>query len=159
MLETYNVIRKHNKYIFTIFIMAQISISQKRLTRDLRGYEPQHTSASRTTFIYKNKNVEIVHDNLYPFRPPKITINNIRLIYDMSLFPARLWKKHFDTFNKCMCCDNIQCPSKWSPVFNIFDIINEYESFKERLKTIQKKYMFQFVNLPDDMIYEICGYL
>jgi ubiquitin-protein ligase len=139
--------------------MAHVSISQKRLTRDLRGYEYQHISPSRTTLIYKNKNVDIDHDNLYPFRPPKITINNIRIVYDMSLFPTRLWKKHFDSFNKCMCCENLLCTGKWSPVFNLFDIINEYESFKERLKTIQKKYMFQFVNLPDDMIYEILGYL
>jgi ubiquitin-protein ligase len=139
--------------------MAHISVSQKRLTRDLSGYEYQHISSGRTTFIYKNKNVDIVHDNCYPFRPPKITIDNIRLIYDRSLFPKRLWKKHYDEFNKCMCCENIQCPAKWSPALNIFDIINEYESFKERLKTIQKKYMFSFVNLPDDMIYEINGYL
>ena len=139
--------------------MAHISISQKRLTRDLHGYEYQHRSPSKTSFIYKNKIVDIQHDNCYPFRPPRITINNIRLIYDMSLFPARLWKKHFDTFKKCMCCENLLCTEKWSPVYNIFDILNEYEAFKERLKTIQKKYMFQFVNLPDDMIYEICGYL
>ena len=139
--------------------MSYISISQKRLMRDLRDYEYQHTSAYTTSFIYKDKNVDVEHNNLYPFRPPKITINNVRIVYNRSLFPARLWKKHFDTFNKCMCCENLLCPGKWSPVFNIFDIINEYESFKERLKTIQKKYIFQFVNLPDDMIYEICGYL
>ena len=139
--------------------MAHISISQKRLNRDLRGYEYQHISASKTSFIYKNKIVDIQHDNTYPFTPPKISINNVRLIYDMSFFPKRLWKKHIDTFNKCMCCDNIQCPEKWSPALNIFDIINEYEAFKERLITIQKKYIFSFVSLPDDMIYEINGYL
>jgi hypothetical protein len=58
-----------------------------------------------------------------------------------------------------MCCENIQCPEKWSPTLNIFDILKEYEAFKEKLKTIQKKYMFKYINLPDDMIYEILGYL
>lgn len=139
--------------------MTHLSISQKRLMRDLRNYEYQHTSVYITSFTYKEKNVDIEHNNLYPFRPPKITINNVRVIYSRHLFPARLWKKHFDTFNKCMCCENLLCPGKWSPVLNIFDILNEYEAFKERLKTIQKKYIFQFVNLPDDMIYEILGYL
>jgi ubiquitin-protein ligase len=139
--------------------MAQISISQKRLMRDLHGYEYQHVSASRTLFIYKDKIVDIQHDNTYPFRPPKLSINNVRIIYDMSLFPKRLWQKHCDIFKKCMCCNNIQCPEKWSPALNIFDIINEYEAFKERLIMIQKKYMFSFVRLPDDMIYEINGYL
>jgi len=139
--------------------MTTLSISQKRLSRDLRGYEYHHTSVSSTSFLYKNKTINIEHNNEYPFRPPKIAINNVRLVYDMSLFPTRLWKKHFDVFNKCMCCENLLCNGKWSPVFNIFDILNEYEAFKEKLKIIQKKYMFQFVNLPDDMIYEILGYL
>jgi hypothetical protein len=139
--------------------MTHVSVSQKRLMRDLRDYEYQHTSIYSTSFIYKDKNVDIEHNNLYPFRPPKITINNVNIIYSRNLFPTRLWKKHFDTFNKCMCCENLLCPGKWSPTLNIFDILNEYEAFKERLKTIQKKYMFQFVNLPDDMIYEIMGYL
>jgi len=148
-----------NTSLLLLFIMTHISISQKRLTRDLRDYEHKHSSVSSTSFIYKNKTIGIEHNNEYPFKPPKITINNVRIVYDMSLFPARLWIKHFDAFSKCMCCENLLCTGKWSPVFNIFDILNEYEAFKERLKTIQKKYMFQFVNLPDDMIYEILGYL
>jgi len=139
--------------------MEYISMTQKRLKRELHGYEYQHTSAYTTSFIYNGKKVYIVHNNLYPFTPPRITINHVPLSYSRTSFPPRLWEKYYDQYHKCMCCENIQCPEKWSPTLNIFDILKEYESFKDKLKTIQKKYMFQFINLPDDMIYEILGYL
>ena len=139
--------------------MEYVTLSQKRLTRELHDYDYQHTSVYTTSFLYKGQIVYINHNNLYPFIPPKITINRVPLVYSRNSFPPRLWDKYYDKFKKCMCCENIQCPDKWSPTFNVFHILYEYESFKEKLKIIQKKYMFQFINLPDDMIYEILGYL
>ena len=134
-------------------------MSQKRIRRELRDYDYQHTSAYTTLFLYKGKIVEINHNSHYPFIPPRITIDDVPLCYSRNSFPPRLWDKYYDQFKKCMCCENIRCPEKWSPTFSVFNILNEYELFKDKLKTIQKKYMFQFINLPDDMIYEILGYL
>ena len=61
--------------------------------------------------------------------------------------------------NNCMCCYSLLCPDRWSPAMRIIQIIQEYESFINSLKTIQKKRMFKKINLPDDMIGYILDFL
>jgi hypothetical protein len=50
------------------------------------------------------------------------------------------------------------CPDNWSPTLGITDILKEFLEFVETLKTFQKLKMFQDVDLPDDMIFEIASF-
>lgn len=95
----------------------------------------------------------------YPFSPPRITIDGKILSYaSSSLFPSRLIGEYSKKYN-CPCCVSITCPDNWSPSFGIIHILHEFVGFVEKLKTHQKIKIFQSVNLPEDMIYEITSFL
>ena len=131
----------------------------RRIYNELKNYEH---SIEGNMFIlkYNQKRYTIDVGNYYPFRPPELILSNQHIIsYSPKLYPNRLWTEYQKETGECMCCHNLLCPDNWSPANNIVHVIDEYEAFIDRLKTIQKKRIFQSVNLPDDMIYYICMFL
>jgi len=98
----------------------------------------------------------------YPFRPPTIWINDVRLSYSPAGYPPRLWKMYNETYNKfkgCICCKNKLCENNWSPVFKITDVLNDHREFKKTMKLIANILVFKHSTLPDDMIFEIESFL
>ena len=131
----------------------------RRIYKELQDYD-YSVENNVFTLNYMKKQYTIDVGSSYPFRPPELIMSNRNIIsYHPNLYPVRLWDAYREETGKCMCCDNILCPDNWSPARIIFHVIHEYETFIERLKTIQKKRIFKDVQLPDDMIYYILDFV
>lgn len=131
----------------------------RRIVNEFKDFE---YSIVNNVFMlnYNHKKYTIDVGNYYPFRPPELILSNQTIIsYSPQLYPSRLWNEHRKQTGECMCCHNILCPENWSPARKLIHVIDEYESFVEQLKTIQKKRMFQYARLPDDMIYYILDFI
>lgn len=131
----------------------------RRIWNELKDYD--HIIENNVfTLNYNQKQYIIDVGKFYPFRPPELIISNCNIIsYNPRLYPIRLWNAYKKETGECICCHNMLCPDNWSPACRIFHVIHEYETFIERLKTIQKKRIFQHVQLPDDMIYYILDFV
>ena len=82
--------------------------------------------------------IKIVYQNSYPFKPPKVFINNLYNYRDL-LRTSRLFKfyKEYLKFDGCLCCQSILC--NWFVTFNFSTIINEVKTnfiLKKRLSNI-----------------------
>ena len=123
-----------------------------RAWRELENFDSKLMN-NHIILNYNSKTYKIDTGTKYPFHPPTIYLTNGKqLIYTPNHFPSRLWYEYNNITNECKCCYSLLCPERWSPGIRIIHIIDEYESFINCLKTIQKKKMFKNVNLPDDMI-------
>ena len=107
--------------------------------------------------IYDNTNTLFFMDftTQYPFRPPKLTLNNtlprhygkdnydrwaidftkdktnieLELAYIFTVIRQPLAKKYIRKIpnsKSCFCCDTILCVSNWSPSIDMFHITMEY---------------------------------
>ncbi len=140
------------------------SFSLRRAQKDLDACiyvdEYEYNMEDNTvSFQYKNKNI-FMQLNDFPFRPPKIQINNTPFSYCPSAYPKRLWGRYMRLYpNNCLCCKSIICDNNWSPAFRLGQVLSEYNEFTEKLKTIAKILVFEHSFLPDDMIWEIVSFL
>ena len=147
---------------------TKAAFSLRRIVKDIRELQELkelnndhiYNLLDNTVILnYDNKRVIVQIDN-YPFLPPIIHINNNPLIYNSNIFPSRLWKRYIKLYpNNCMCCKTILCRYNWSPCLKLKHILNEYNIFTQKLKLIANILMFERVNLPYDIIYEITSYL
>jgi len=69
----------------------------------------------------------IVFPETYPFKPPKVVINNLYNYRDL-LRTSPLFKsyKNYLKFDGCLCCQSILC--NWFVIFNFNTIINEVKT-------------------------------
>ena len=58
---------------------------------------------------------------LYPFRSPKVKINNYDYIYIISTCNTKYITKLFG--HMCLCCKSILCSNNWAPIYNLEKII------------------------------------
>lgn len=74
-------------------------------------------------------NIKIILNDHYPFKPPKMYINDIDYIqYLVNLQNTKADKlKELDEI--CLCCKTILCHNNWKPAFKITQIIDEYDRF------------------------------
>lgn len=94
--------------------------------------------------------------NNYPFKPPKIKINNCSTNF------AYPFHSHFRCALKkyagieCFCCESILCSNNWSPQFTIKDIINDINIFRSAIRqvidhiivdVIKRKYLIDDINI------------
>lgn len=131
----------------------------KRLSKELQNYN-YTVQDDVFTFSHNTKLYTLDVGTSYPFRAPELILSNNHIIsYNPQLYPPRLWAEYKTLTNKCMCCHNMLCAENWTPARHILQVIREYEDFIESLKTILKKRIFRFVDLPDDMIQYIGEFL
>ena len=90
-------------------------------------------------------NIRMVMPDTYPFKPPKVEINNKdyhRLLQSNNI---RKIKKTY-----CLCCSSLICQENWGPFFGIINIINEiYQNIYNKkniiiilhLPKIEKKFL------------------
>ena len=84
------------------------------------------------------KNLKIMFDIHYPFRPPHLFISGKNYIDMLCLgdkfFLNELKKRKI----RCLCCNTILCHNKWYARCRITDIIDEYYINKKLINKISK---------------------
>jgi ubiquitin-protein ligase len=80
--------------------------------------------------IRDNKHYCFYIPKYYPFKPPKMTINNkpIGFYHKVNSNEFRDNLKKY-TGIECFCCETILCPHNWGPVCTIKDIIFDIQKF------------------------------
>ena len=146
-----------------------LSAVKKRIIRELPELEEKY-GISSNNFIdndistdeknhinelyIDNKTVYIPRD--YPFKPPKIFIDNksyISLLSEISQYYFQELKKMGVI---CLCCESILCSNRWSPGFKIINILDEYEYNKKIIiKLIRGRYLLEICKKFNISSYEI----
>lgn len=147
------------------------SSKTRRISNELFKYENDGTAEnlecylvnhdeSRMIFVkflpqYFMINIILNFSDMYPFKPPSITINGHN--YMRLLQITEQWKlKYINT--RCLCCSSLLCIDNWSPHKNISDILTEVSNnlnlklkFNEirHVKKIKYKYLNQDIPIED----------
>jgi hypothetical protein len=108
------------------------------------------------SFHYKNNEIKINIQDLYPFKPPQLLIRNIDHI-DWFLkqyvqFNQFNFLKKFNITNQCICCDTIIC--SWVPTYTIDQVIDEYKLYYDKYEILKSMQLFYKQQLFDDLIYQ-----
>ena len=111
-------------------------------------------------FQFKNlkdkKNYEFIVSQSYPFKPPKLLINNKLIDFDHHCSDEMriLLKKY--TGIECFCCESILCCNNWSPILTFKHIIDDINRFRKAiskiniciiLDIIKRKYLNKDINI------------
>ena len=87
--------------------------------------------------------------NEYPFKPPKIIINDQNYISLLKLnSPEKLQVLHSLTGLKCLCCNTMVCNDNWSPIVTCCNIISEINANFKLIEKILLKISFDKLKLP-----------
>jgi hypothetical protein len=85
----------------------------------------------------KNTLIFTFTDN-YPFKSPKMTINGIDAYQCYRISNPILINEYIKiSKQKCMCCETLLCPHKWSPSMRLSMIIDEYKTNKKYKKYLR----------------------
>ena len=114
------------------------------------------------TFNYKNKEIKIVLNDVYPFKPPILLINNKKCIEHIDHIDHIDWflkkytefkfLKKFSIINPCICCDTMIC--RWVPTFTIDNVIDEYKLYYDKYEILNILHIFLKQQFFDDLVYE-----
>lgn len=82
--------------------------------------------------------IRILKSNTYPFRPPKLFINDEEYLNKFSsLFYSSTYFK--EVFKKeCMCCSTIICPKNWGPSYGFSHIFDEIYEIIQKINTCKE---------------------
>ena len=90
---------------------------------------------------YEKKKLKFTFDNNYPFRAPKLYINEhsyINMLCSSNEYIKRYIKEHKD----CLCKNSRLCNGNWSPSIKLTKLIDEYiKNYNIMLKAIRKRYL------------------
>ena len=139
--------------------MTNTALCIKRIKRDLEKYDFTLSENNFVCFIYKKKKISFYLNSSYPFVLPKININDKLLSYQNSFFPKKLLHLYKNTFNECICCNNMYCPDRWSPALTIINVLDEYYKIKNLMVDLYKKQLIDYIKLPDDILGVIKEYI
>lgn len=104
-----------------------------------------------------NKYYRFVVSNNYPFKPPKIFINNKSISFYhqiQNLDFSRALKKY--TGIECFCCETILCSNNWGPAFTFTSVLDDINSYKDArrqiivriiIDVIKRKYLIDDTNI------------
>lgn len=137
-------------------------VCYKRIKRELMNYNYvcNYNSEPNSVLLNFNEKRVIIKMKNYPYKPPKIIINDKALIYCPSVFPIRAWQMYIKLYpGQCPCCKTILCEYNWSPCYGIIQILREYYGLIDKFKIICGILMVGRLQLPDDIIREISSYL
>jgi len=105
------------------------------------------------TFNYKNKEIKIILDDVYPFKPPLLLIDNKDHIdWFLKEYTKFTFLKKFSIINKCICCDTMIC--RWVPTFTIDNIIDEYKSYYDKYELLSILHIFLKQHFFDDLVHQ-----
>ena len=104
-----------------------------------------------------NKYYKFIITSHYPFKPPKLYINDKSISFyhqNTNLEFMKNLKKY--TGIQCFCCETILCSNNWGPQFtikNILDDINKYRDARREVivriivDVIKRKYLIDDTNI------------
>ena len=103
-------------------------------------------------------NISFIFTDDYPFKPPKIYINNKLyqniLIYQKNAIKKNIYETYFIDATICLCCSTMLC--NWSPLNKMIDILPEIKTNVEYLhryieilhaKKIKEKYLIDDIDI------------
>ncbi len=119
-------------------------------------------NGNNISFIYKSFSYEFNIPKFYPFKGPyEFYENNIKKNYSNIL--QNLKDLYFKFYKSCPCCDNLLCPSNWSPKILIIDVINEYHTFERRLILLEKIDLLlkktRYKRIPEEVDIKILSFI
>ena len=105
------------------------------------------------SFDYKNKEIKIVLNDVYPFKPPKLLIDEKDHIdWFLKEYIEFNFLKKFHLENECICCRTIVC--NWVPTFTIDQVIDEYKKYYDKYELIKCIQLFLKKSIFDDLVNE-----
>jgi len=106
------------------------------------------------SFHYKNKEIKINIQDMYPFKAPILLIDNKDHIYWFlkQYIELNSFLKRFRITNDCICCHTIIC--SWVPTYTIDEIVNEYKLYYDKYETLKLMELLYKQQLFDDLIYQ-----
>ena len=104
-----------------------------------------------------NKYYKFIISNNYPFKPPKLHINNkpISYYHRVENFEFKKKIKKY-TGIECFCCETILCANNWSPNLTFNKVMKEFDHYRDinrqivvRLivDIIKRKYLIDDINI------------
>ena len=145
-LEYVNIIYSY-KYKISKDIMFRRLEKEKVRTKNIINWD-------NFTFDYKNKEIKIVLNHVYPFKPPLLLIDNKDHIdWFLKKYNEFKFLKKFSITNQCICCNTIIC--KWVPTFTIDNVVDEYKSYYDKYEILTILQLFLKQQFFDDLVYEI----
>jgi hypothetical protein len=104
-----------------------------------------------------NKYYKFIISNYYPFKPPKLYINNKPFTYYYEIknyqFNENL-KKYIGI--ECFCCRSMLCMNNWGPQFTIISVLDEINICRDArnqilirimIDVIKRKYLLNDINI------------
>ena len=106
------------------------------------------------TFYYKNNEIKINIQDMYPFKPPILLVHNKDHIewFLKEYIELNSFLKKFRITNECICCHTIAC--SWVPTYTIDQIIDEYKLYYDKYETLKSIKLLYNQQLFDDLIYQ-----
>jgi hypothetical protein len=104
-------------------------------------------------FNYKNKEIKIVLNDVYPFKPPTLLIDNKDHIdWFLKKYTEYKFLKKFSITNPCICCDTMIC--SWVPTFTIDNVIDECKVYYDKYEILHILHLFLKKQFFDDLVYQ-----
>lgn len=120
----------------------------------------QHNDLTTYTISFYNKQhnnryYEFVLSLDYPFKSPKLIINNKPYSHYLKIqtnqFKNALLKYNFID---CFCCETILCGNNWTPHYQITNILTEVDKFKNICREIAYRIIINAIKLKY-LVYDI----
>ena len=107
------------------------------------------------TQIKDNTYYEFIISSDYPFKPPKLIINE-KPYYEYFKFKNHAFKEVLYKYSgiSCFCCETILCWSNWTPHYKIISILNEVGRFKQICREIAYRIMIDVIKRKH-LVYDI----
>ena len=90
----------------------------------------------------KFNTLSFILPNEYPFKPPKIIINDQNYISLLKMNSLEKKGLHSLTGVKCLCCNTVVCDDIWSPTVTCCNIISEINTNFKLIEKILLKISF-----------------
>ena len=138
------------------------SIRRKRITSELMSLKNNYECVNLTFDNFDSIELIVIDNNInphfntvsfilpneYPFKPPKIIINDQDYISLLKLNSSEKLKVLTSlTGLKCLCCNTMVCNDNWSPTVSFYNIISEINTNFKLIEKILLKMSFDRLKL------------
>jgi ubiquitin-protein ligase len=150
------------KVIILNKLLLIMTLQERRIKKDIKelynqGYKVDILNLYQIELYLPkiDRTIQITYSKDYPFKPPKVYINNISYSNFIKLNQSfsRLYEK---IFNQCPCICCISFFGKdWGPVLNTFHIVKQVEDFSSKkefmylqiLNSIKQKFPWELITI------------